>query len=257
MRRVCRAVLVIVLVARPALAAPAFDHSAFDRLLASHVENGLVDYDAFAKSPDFGQYLARLAAADPEALGTPERLSLWINAYNAYTIHVVNLHVERKSIRNIVAPGASGPASNAWQQPVARVGGRAYTLDQIEHEVIRKRFPEPRIHFALACGAMGCAPLRREAYRGDRLQEQLQDQARLYLLGRTKGSRVDAANGVVYVSQIFSWYKDDFGGDDASIGRFIAQFYPDLVERRVLSSGRFRLVTLPYDWSLNSTAPAR
>jgi uncharacterized protein DUF547 len=224
-----------------------FDHSLFDGLLRRHTSRGLVDYDAFASAPEFAQYLALLGRSSPDKLSHSEQLAYWINVYNAWTIDLINRHHERSSIQNIRSVLGHSP----WQDPFVKAGGHSYTLDQVEHEILRKRFQEPRIHFAVVCAAVSCAPLRAEAYTGTRLELQLEDQARNYLLGRTKGSRVDVANGVVYVSKIFVWYRDDFGGTDASIGQFIARYYPDGPEKHILQGGRFRLTEFEYDWSLN------
>jgi hypothetical protein len=237
-------------------AADGFDHSLFDALLRRHVTGGCVDYDAFARAPEFPRYLEQLAAADPEKLEEKDRLAFWIDAYNAYTIELLNRHHERQSIRNINKTLGLLKAKGPWQEKIVRAGGALYTLDEVEHDIIRKRFHEPRIHFALVCAAASCPPLRSEAYTGARLEAQLTDQARVFLLGQPAKNRVDAAAGVVYLSPIFGWYKDDFGGDDATVGRFIAAYHPEGPEKRLLLSGHFKVLETPYDWSLNSLEPA-
>jgi hypothetical protein len=245
-----------LLLAALAAGAAAFDHSAFDALLNRHVRGGRVAYDAFARAPEFPRYLAALGAARPDALPEKERLALWINAYNAYTIHLINKHGERESIRNINKTLGLFAGKGPWQEPIAKVGGTTYTLDQIEHEIVRKQFEEPRIHFALVCAAIGCPPLRPEAYTGARLEAQLDDQARTFLLRSPEKNRVDAAGRTVYASPIFDWYRADFGGTDAAIGRFIAAYYPPGPERALLESGAFRLVKTDYSWLLNTPPPA-
>jgi hypothetical protein len=247
-----------LLAAALAAGAAAFDHSAFDALLKRHVRGGRVDYDAFARAPEFPRYLAALAAARPEALPEKERLALWINAYNAYTIQLINTHGERESIRNINKTLGVFAGKGPWQEPIATVGGRTYTLDHVEHEIVRKQFKEPRIHFALVCAAIGCPPLRAEAYTGARLEQQLDEQAREFVLRAPEKNRVDVAGKTVYVSPIFvDWYRADFGGTDAAIGRYLAAYYPaGSPERRLLESGGFRLVTTDYSWLLNTPPPA-
>jgi len=230
-----------------------FDHSAFDGLLRAYVVRGLVDYDAFQASPSFAGYLRSLAAFDPAGLPRAERLAFWINVYNAYTIQLINAHGERDSIRNInrlFGILGSGP----WREPIAVVGGTAYDLDTIEHRIIRPGFREPRIHFALVCAALGCPPLRSEAYSGARLEEQLEDQARTFLLLSPAKNRIDVAKRAVYVSQVFRFrdYEDDFGGSRESVARFIARYYPPGPERDLLESGRFEIWEYTdYDWALN------
>lgn len=235
---------------------PAFDHSAFDDLLATHVDaHGVVDYDAFARSADFRGYLDQLARADLAPLSESERLALWINAYNAYTIELINQHGERESIRNINRTLGFLKGKGPWQEPIATVAGHTYTLDQIEHEIIRKRFDEPRIHFALVCAALGCPPLRREAYTGARLDAQLDDQARRFLLRSPEKNRVDVEARRVYLSPIFDWYGEDFGRDAAEVGQYLARYFTG-PEQELLRSGDFRIEYTHYDWTLNSQAHA-
>jgi len=254
--------------ARPLAAAPAaaarsaaFDHAAFDRLLRAHVRGGLVDYDAFARSAEFKAYLDRLAAADPAALGRADQVAFWINAYNAYTIQLVNKHGERRSIRNINKSfGGLVKAYGPWREKLATVGGRAYGLDEIEQDILRKRFQEPRIHFALVCAAMGCPPLRSEAFTGARLDAQLDDQARAFLLRSPEKNRVDVAARTVHLSPIFVGFRDyikDFGGSEAAVGRYVARYFPPGPERTLLESGDFKVVKTGYDWTLNSQENGR
>jgi hypothetical protein len=237
-------------------AAQQVDHSAFDRLLKAYVDaRGMVDYDAFARSPDFRRYLDQLAHVELAPLPQNERLALWINAYNAYTIELINQHEERRSIRNINRTLGFIRGKGPWSERMATVAGHTYTLDEIEHEIIRVRFDEPRIHFALVCAAIGCPPLRREAYTGERLDAQLDEQARIFLLQSPAKNRIDVAARRVHLSPIFRWYGRDFGRNDAEIGAFLARYFA-APERELLRSGNFRTEYTSYDWSLNGQATA-
>ena len=172
--------------------AASFDHSAFDTLLQKHVRAGLVDYDQFRKAREFPAYLEALAGADPARLSSPERLAFWINVYNAYTIQAIVQHGERRSIRNISESGFNvGPGEGPWREKTVRAGGEVYSLDNVEHDIVRKQFHEPRAHFALVCAALGCPPLRSEAYTGDKLEAQLAEQAVLFLRESPAKNRVD------------------------------------------------------------------
>ncbi len=237
-----------------------FDHSLFDRLLRLQVVNGMVDYDAFRVSADFERYLERLAAFDPSRLPTAERLAFWINAYNAYTIKLINKHDERRSIRNINKSLGLFKGSGPWNEKLAVVGGTAYGLDHIEQKIIRPEFEEPRIHFALVCAAMGCPPLRSEAYTGERLEQQLEEQGRIFLLESPDKNRVDVAKGVVAVSQVFKFrdYEKDFGGSKEAVARYVARWFPPGPARDLLESGRWKKFEYTdYDWTLNSQEIAR
>jgi hypothetical protein len=226
----------------------AFDHAAFDRLLKAHVTSGAVDYDAFARAPEFPRYLDALSRARPEVLSGKEQIAFWINAYNAYTIQLVNAHGERRSIRNINKTLGVLKAMGPWKEEMVEAGGRTLSLDFVENEILRKRWKEPRIHFALVCAARSCPPLRPEAYTGARLDAQLDDQARLFIARSPESNHVDVEHATLYLSPIFGWYKEDFGPD---LGRFLARYVPAGPARALLESGAFKVVETPYDWSLN------
>ena len=237
--------------ASPTPAQTRFDHAAFDRLLRDHVSDGLVDYDAFAVSPTFAAYLASFAAFDPRGLDGLERLAFWINAYNAFTIDLINRHQERRSIRKIGSP---------WGIRFIRIGGKRYSLDDIEHGIIRREFSEPRIHFALVCAAMGCPPLRPEAYRGADMDAQLEDQALTFLTRTPSKNRIDVQRRSAYLSPLFKFrdYEKDFGGTKAAIGRYVARYLRRAgltAEAEVLENDDFALKYTDYDWSLNQRRP--
>lgn len=254
LRHLRACVVVAALLVAPVVAgaqARAFDHAGFDALLRAHVRAGLVDYDAFARDPRFERYLDDLAAFDPASLPRADALAFWIDAYNAYTIALIVSHDERASIRNInrsFGLALKGP----WRERLVRVGGRTYSLDEVEHGIIRPRFAEPRIHFALVCAALGCPPLRSEAYRGEVLEAQLEEQTRRFLRDAPDRNRVDVARRRVELSRIFDWYGEDFGGSAAAIGRFVGRYFPPGPERALLESGRFELSFTRYDWALNA-----
>jgi hypothetical protein len=250
------ALVALVTLGAPPAGAQAFDHAPFDALLRRHVVDGLVDYDAFKASPEFTTYLASLDRVNPARLSERERLAYWINVYNAFTIRLVTDKNERESIRNINKSLGFLKLKGPWSDPIVRAGGRKLSLDDVEHRIIRKAFTEPRIHFALVCAALGCPPLRSEAYTGAQLDRQLDDQARTFLLRSPAKNRVDVAAGVVYWSMIFNYYDEDFGGTEASIGRYIARFHPPGAERRLLESGQFTAKETEYDWRLNARRAA-
>lgn len=253
MKRLLASVItcVLLLTNTPRLSAQAvFDHGRFDRLLAAHMTDGRVDYAAFAASREFTGYLGALSAFDPARLEQGERLAFWINAYNAFTIELINRNEERRSIRKISRP---------WSARFIRIGGRTLSLDDIEHEIVRKEFREPRIHFALVCAAKGCPPLRSEAYTGALLERQLDEQAMSFLTRTPTKNRVDVATGTVWLSPIFKFrdYERDFGGTREAIGRFVAGYFRRAglrAEAELLERGRFALKYTDYDWSLNGPA---
>lgn len=229
-----------VLVALLALAAPAvaFDHADWDAVLRVRVNDlGEFDYSGLAQDRmRFDRYLKRLAAtspdSDPAAFPTDEeRIAYWINAYNALTVEGVLRAYPVRSVRKL---------DKFFKQPAYELGRRTVSLDDVEHEILRKRFSEPRIHFALVCASVSCPRLAPFAFTGAKLDDQLDSRARLFVSER-RNVLVDS--GAVTLSKIFDWFSGDFkpaGGVPAFI---TAHGGPNLAGKRL----RYR----SYDWSLN------
>lgn len=215
--------------------AAGFDHShaAFNGLLKQHVRGGLVDYAGLKKNPAaLSGYLAETAAVakgDFKAWSRDQRLAFLINVYNAATLQAILTNYPLKSIKDI--NGGKGP----WKDANIPLLGKTTSLDAIENEMIRPEFKEPRIHFALVCAAIGCPPLRPEAYVAEKLDAQLADQTKVFLADKGK-NRSDG--GTLYLSPIFDWYGKDFSGD------------PAVWVRPWLGAGD-RVKFTDYDWSLN------
>lgn len=221
-----------------------FDHSEFDELLQRHVDaDGLVNYAALAADPaPLRTYVAHLGTAPFGELSRDSKLALLINAYNAFTLQLIAEHYPLDSIHAI-------PAEDRWDSQRWEVAGGRYSLDQIENELIRPNFREDRIPFALVCAAMGCPVLRPEAYSGQRIEEQLEFQARS-IHEDPRWFRFDEAEGLVWLTQVYSWYASDFeqlhGAVLAAAARYSAALRNALYEGRLV-----RIRWLPYDWALN------
>ena len=230
-------------------------HAPFSALLQAHVRNDLVDYDAFAKAPEFPRYLQALDRARIDTMSKDDRLAFWLNVYNAYTIQLINKHQERESIRNINKFLGVVKGKGPWNEEIVRAAGRTLSLDHVEQKIIRVEFKEPRIHMALVCAALSCPPLRQEAYEGSKLSEQLHDQTRTFLRERQTLNRIDLGNQEIHLSPIFDWYRDDFGKTDAAILKFIAPYFEGAGERSAFASSRLKIIFAEYDWSLNLLKP--
>lgn len=230
------------------------DHSAFTDLLRRYVDpSGDVDYATLKREADsvLTPYLRRLATTDPSGLGRDARLAFWINAYNAYTLKLI---VEHHPVQNIwaVTPGPAAPKdeNSPFALDVGRVADTVRSLDDIEHGIIRERFDEPRIHFALVCAAASCPRLRREAYTGPRLDAQLDAQARTFLQDEQK-NRIPAGDGQIQLNRILKWYGEDFGDSTDALQRFAAPYFDGRVRER-LADAAYEVAFLPYDWALNA-----
>jgi len=228
---------------------PSFDHSAFDGLLRRHVDgDGYVDYKGLAsEGAILDRYVAEVGRAPVERLGRNERLALLLNAYNAFTLRLI-LDYSVASIKDI-------PSAKRWDDERWNIGGARLSLTAIEHEQIRPNFREPRIHFALVCAAVGCPPLRAEAYAADRLETQLLSQT-IYVHSHPRWFQFDAAGGRLHLTALYDWYGGDFTQVASSITEYAARNSPPL--RRALDAGRTpRVDFLDYDWALNSTENRR
>lgn len=233
------------------------DHSRFTQVLSRFVdEEGHVDYARLkaASRAGLASYLRRLATTDPASLRPDARLAFWINAYNALTLKLI---VDHYPVENIwaITPGPAAPKDDSpFQLDVGTVADTVRTLDEIEHEIIRQRFDEPRIHFALVCAARSCPPLRREAYTGPRLDAQLDDQTRTFLRNNSK-NRIPAGDGRVALTRILKWYGQDFGPTTDHLQRFLAPYFDGAV-RAKLRRAAYEVTFLPYDWALNDQTGA-
>jgi len=225
---------------------PTFDHSAFDALLRAHVNGkGGIDYEAFrAREDRLDAYLAALADAPFDQMGRNEKLALLINAYNAFTIKLMLDHGIPASIRDI-------PADERWDAVRWEVGGYTWSLNQIEHEQIRPKFVEPRIHFAVVCAAVGCPPLRAEAYTADRLDAQLEDQTE-YVHRHDRWLQYEPGSGEIHLTALYNWYGGDFKQvtDSGTVLEYVARYHEPLAEQ--LETGPAPTVKfLDYSWAIN------
>jgi uncharacterized membrane protein YdjX (TVP38/TMEM64 family) len=239
-----------------ALPAAAAD-DAYARLLRAHVRPGevggirlnLVDYRAVKADPAYAEALAALAEARVEALGSDaEREAFWINAYNLLAIKAV---LDQYPTVNIKDGGSL--FSPIWKKNVGAVGGTPYSLDAIEHGILRKAFREPRVHFAIVCASLSCPDLRPEPFVAARLGAQLDGQTAAFLGNPAKGLAPGADGRSARVSSIFKWFAGDFEGS-GGVAAFIRAKAASDVAVRIRALTDAGLSYLDYDWSLNDTA---
>ena len=221
------------------------DWTRYDELLNSHliasekdgVALNLVDYESIAADPSFYSIVNQIIQCDVQHLSSnQEKLAFYINVYNILTINLILDNWPVDSIRDI-GNFFQGP----WDVVVLENADGQLTLDDIEHKIIRT-FGEPRIHFAVNCASLSCPDLRHEAYRAEHLDEQLDDQTKLFL-SNAKGLLIDGDR--LRLSKIFDWYGEDFEVF-GSLGNFIKLYRPELQFDNVRTN-------LRYNWNLNST----
>ena len=223
-----------------------FDHRPFSALLAEHVDaEGWVDYAALGEQSErLDAYIDALARADFDGLRRDDKLALLVNAYNAFALRLILDHEDVESIQDI-------STTQRWKRTWS-IGGHETTLWDLEHHELRERFTEPRIHFALCSASAGAPPLRAEAYEGARIDEQLEDQVRR-VHASPRWVRFDAELGVLELTRLYEWYREDFLLAAASVPAYVARYVPELRHE----DGTVRdaaIAYLPFDWSLNSLA---
>ncbi len=234
-----------------AISGAVFDHAPWDALLKRHVNAaGEVDYAALkrARQP-LDTYVAALTAQSPDShpAAFPTRadqLAYWINSYNALTIKGVLDAYPTRSVRSL------GRAFGFFRRQDYTLGGRRLSLQDLENTIIRARYHEPRIHFAIVCASVSCPLLLRDAYTGANLEAQL-DHATRASLAQARMVTIDAATRAVRLTMLFSWYAKDFGGV-ATVLPFVRRHLAPGRQKEMDALGaKPRVQYLEYDWSVN------
>jgi len=221
-------------------------HKPWSVLLERYVDNGEVDYIGFKQAePELDRYLDIIGETDPGQMEDADRLAFYINAYNAYTVKLILDHFKNdKPVDSIKKIG--GIFKSPWDIRFAVVGGETLSLDNIEHDIIRREFAEPRIHFAVNCASRSCPPLISEAYEGDRLDAQLETSTRTFL---EDGTNNYLDGKTLHVSSIFKWYREDFS--DGPVSFFIDHVSSGFREKLEAAGSDIDVRYVTYDWSLN------
>jgi Protein of unknown function, DUF547 len=244
--------------------AQSFDHSysTWDGLAKKHVKwlpdnkQSRVDYAAFAKDrAELKKVLDALSAvpkAEFDGWSKEQRMAFLINAYNAFTVEVIlTKYPDIKSIKELGLFNR-GP----WKNEFFTLLGAKHHLDWIEHEELRPKYGDPRVHAAVNCASIGCPALRNEAFTAAKLDVQLEDGMMRFLGDRTR-NRV--ADGKVQVNSIFKWFQEDFEKGQKGFSKvedvfakYAAQLSDKPEEQAALKAKSLPVTHLDYDWSLNA-----
>ena len=222
------------------------DHFGWDALLRTYVDDeGRVDYARWKAdgTAAIDAYLAELSRGDVDGPApTDAKLAYWINAYNAVTVRGILREYPTPSIREHTAKFWG---YNIWEDLTLRAGGRLFSLEQIEHKVLRP-MGEPRIHFAIVCASVGCPRLLNRAYTPAEVDAQLTANARDFF-ARPQNFRVEGRT--VYLSSILDWFAEDFGDGETAVKARIRPWVP--ADSRDALAAASSVEHLDYDWSLN------
>ena len=208
-------------------------HAEWDLLLQEHVtSSGKVNYDGFKKDvSNLDKYLDKLSSNYPASdWSSKQKLAYWINAYNAYTVKLIVDNYPINSIRDL-------DNGNPWDVQWIKLGGKTFSLNNIEHNIIRPQFNEPRIHFAVNCAANSCPPLLNHAWTAKNLESNLEQQTRSFI-NNSRYNQISEKG--TKMSKIFEWYAEDFGN--------LATFINKYANRKVKAG---QIGYAKYDWNLN------
>lgn len=213
--------------------------SIFNNLLQAHVsDNGIVDYKSFkADQSKLDTYLSYLEKTTPKiSWSENKQKAFWINAYNAYTIKLILENYPLKSILNIKKDGKT-----AWKIPYAKVGSRIYTLDYIEHEILREKLFDPKIHVGLNCASVSCPKLLNIAFTENNVETELTKLMKAFINDSSR-NKIDKKK--VQISEIFNWFKSDFTKNGT-----IIDYLNIYINTKIKSNAKISYKK--YDWSLN------
>ena len=213
--------------------------SIFDSLLQKNVDKtGRVDYQSLKNNETLlDNYLAYIQNNEPtKDWSSNKKKAFWINTYNAYTIKIILNNYPLKSIRDIKIDGKT-----AWKIPFVKVGQKRYTLDQIEHEILRKKFNDPRIHVGINCASVSCPRLWNFAFTEDNIASSLDNLMKEFINDTTR-NKISKNN--LEISEIFNWFSKDFM-KNGTIINYLNTY------AAIKISEKASIKYLTYDWSLN------
>ncbi|MDW3208711.1 MAG: DUF547 domain-containing protein [Reichenbachiella sp.] len=219
-------------------------HDNFDILLKKHVNTqGGVNYKAFKSDEQkLNTYLDVMKQNSPaNSWNDNEKLTYWINVYNALTIQLILKYYPVKSIKDIGSSIQIPYVNTPWDIKCFEIDDEELSLNNIEHGIIRKDFEEPRIHFALVCAAVSCPKLLNEAYEASRLDAQLTAQTKSFLANTSKNK---ISTDRLELSKIFNWYGGDFRKNGTLVD-FLNQYTTVEIDKKAKTS------FMDYDWALN------
>lgn len=211
----------------------------YNQLLQKHVDKlGAVDYKNLkTDAHKLTEYINFLKRTTPEKSWSANKIkAFWINAYNAYTLQLILENYPLKSIMKIQKNG-----KDAWNIPFANVGGKNYTLNYIEHEILRKDFNDPRIHVGVNCASGSCPQLGNFAFTENNIEAELERLMAIFINDATRNIITEKK---IQVSKIFDWFKGDFTKNGTLI-----DYLNNYSKIKISKKAKIRF--LEYDWSLN------
>ena len=225
-----------------------YDFTEMDNFFKKYVSDGKVKYAEVKNDMALEKIKNDLKNFEPYAISDDkERLAFWINVYNIYTIDLITQYYPLNSILEIEERSGTNP----WNMEfIEMAGGRKYSLDEIEKEIIIPKYNEPRIHYALVCAAESCPVIIAEAYTPEKLVNQFDTQAGIFLNDKSK-NYLDRKDNALYLSMIYKWYGRDFIKKDSSVVDHVKKYINESDREFINLNDTKQLEYLDYSWKLN------
>lgn len=205
-------------------------------------EEGNVDYTRLRNDPWLEEQLLYIRETNPDDLETQkEKFAFWLNAYNLLTLEGVLEELEKR-------PQWSGNTSflskvKFFVLKRFAVGGRKLSLRTLENKIIREKFQDPRIHFAINCGSASCPVLPGRLFQAEELDETLELLTDNFI-NNPNHVQFDSSTNVLTLNPIFKWYHKDFR--PKGVIAFIKCYW-----RGLDLPDNLKVNYSTYDWSLN------
>lgn len=233
------------------------EYTRYATVLSSYIQGESVDYKALKENradlDGFIGELAGLTLEEYDEMDRDEKMAMWINAYNGITLRSIIDAYPVASIKDI---------DGVWESKRWRVAGKKVTLSDIEHNILRPDYDDPRVHFAINRASVGCPPLLNKPFLSEILDRQLDDVAKAFVNNPDR-NKINPHINVVSTTEIFKWFKEDFisrydpveyadldPADGAAL-KFIFSYADESIFEFIDESADWTVEYIPCDWSLN------
>lgn len=207
---------------------------AWDAILQNYVtKSGIVNYEGIKSDPSFAKTVAAFEVKNPEEMSLSDAKIFWMNAYNVFTVKLIIDNLPLKSITDLGKP---------WDMKFIQINGKTYSLNDIEQNILRKNYDDPRIHFGINCASFSCPMLYSRAFFPGSTDAALTMLAKKFINDPKRNS---ISKDKIVISKIFEWYNDDFT-KGSNIAGYISRY------ANIKISNDVKVEYMEYNWSLNN-----
>jgi hypothetical protein len=231
------------------------NYQLYNLILKEYTKLGKVKYKELANDSRLPEVVQQFEKINPDQLKTSnDKLAFWINVYNSIVLKIICNNYPLNSINDLnkgIVLLSPVLGKSIWDKKIIKINNNGLSLTQIEQIITKSDFKDPRAHFALVYAANGCPPLRDEAYTGEKLSEQLNEQARIFINDTSKNI-FHLQTRKAYISKIFELFESEFGLNKISTLVFLSNFLPKNIRDDILyNSGKWQVNFAGFDWTIN------